>query len=192
MIYYSKVTSQPTEEPVTLDEAKDQLRIRDFDEDDDYITSLITVARQLCEKDAGLSFYTQTRVLKLDHFPSWNKPIILPYGPVQSITTFAYTDSSGAARTMTENTDYKKDLDSDLANVVSIDGWPDTDLDVPNSVVITYVAGYSSLETIPAVIKHAILAAIATLYENREEKELGGVSRTLLDTVRVSWNAGQD
>ena len=58
------ILTAPTEEPVTLDEAKDQLRIdRDEDYDDTYISSLIPVARTRCQNYCNQFFVTQNIAL---------------------------------------------------------------------------------------------------------------------------------
>ena len=92
MIVYSKVTSQPGVEPVTLTEAKVHLRV-DSTDDDAYINTLISVTRQLCESYTGLSFITQTRRVTMDRFPygSSLNPyacIYLPYGPVKEVIPY--------------------------------------------------------------------------------------------------------
>ena len=92
MIIYSRTTA-PATFPVTLEDAKIHLKIDGTDEDT-YITALIKVATSVCEAYAGLSFISQTRVIKLDAFRC--RDLILPYGPVVSITSVAYVDADDA------------------------------------------------------------------------------------------------
>lgn len=196
MIVRSKVTSEPATEPVTAAEAKTHLRVTSSD-DDTYITTLIKVARQLCESYAGLSFITQTRQIKLDSFPAGDAPIRLSYGPVSAVGTFTYLNDAAGTTTMVAGTDYTLDIHSEIPRLVTLDSWP-TDLrdDTPHRVVITYTAGYGSASDVPAIIKQAILMQIGSLYENRQDEGSNGTvcwsSAALLDTVKVYHNAWQD
>jgi uncharacterized phiE125 gp8 family phage protein len=201
MVVYSKVTSAPATEPIEPSEAKTHLRVTSS-ADDTYITTLIKVARQLCESYAQKSFITQTRTIKLDYFPSCDKPIYLPYGPVIAITAFTYTNDDAGTTSMVANTDYVLDTHSDIARVVPIDGWP-TDVadttETANAITITYTAGYGAAAAVPEIIKQAILMQVGTLYENRQSEVVGVSSsmihvgaQALLDTVKSYHNAWQD
>lgn len=187
MIVYSRVSVQPASEPVSLEDMKVFLKVDGSDEDA-LITSLISVARQLCETYAGLSFITQTRVVKMDRFNC--KDVILPYGPVQSITSLAYVDEDDAPQTITSG--YTLDTQSGLSKLRVNDDWPVTN-NILNNVVITYVAGQA---TASALVQHAIKMEVATLYENRQNEITGNIthmisynSAMLLDTIKVYWNA---
>lgn len=188
MIIYSKVTGAPASEPVTLDEAKAWCKVDGTDEDAIF-TRLIKVARIMCESYAGLSFITQTRVVKLDRFNC--RDVILPYGPVTAVTAFVYKDGNGDVQTVASDT-YILDTQSALAKVRVTDAWPDTDQTL-NNVEITYTAGSASA---PDVAKQAILMQVATMYENRQDEIVGASSNVinyssqmLLDTIKVYWNA---
>lgn len=204
MILYSKVTEAPANEPVILSEAKAWLKVDGTDEDA-IITALIVAARRMCENYTGLSFVTQTREIKLDRFPcGFPYKILIPYGPVQEITSFAYVNSDGDTTILVQDTDYTADLNGYLACVWPLStmiGWPSTKY-IANAVTIEYVAGYQNNDSvielqnrIPAEIKQAILMQVATLYENRQDEVAGGLemigwnSRSILDTIKVYWNA---
>lgn len=198
MVVYSKVTEKPLSEPVTLDEAKTHLRVTDSN-DDDYITSLISVARQSCETYTGLSFIEQTRAAKLDKFPMC-KAITLPYGPVISVDEFTYKNSDNVDVELVSGTDYFLDSHSDVVRLCPpSNGWPTALATIPNAVSITYTAGYGDAVDVPYVIKQSILLQVATLYEVRQD-EIPGLSASplnfgsqyLLDTVKVYYNARQD
>ena len=54
------IITPPTTEPVTLEEAKEQLRIEaGFTADDDYINALISAARDRCESYCNQFFTAQ-------------------------------------------------------------------------------------------------------------------------------------
>ena len=63
-----KLITPPALEPISLQEAKAHLRV-DFGDDDDYISALITAARDFAEGFTRRAFLTQSWLLALDHFP---------------------------------------------------------------------------------------------------------------------------
>lgn len=223
MIIYSRVIEAPVIEPVTLDEAKDQLHIElDDHSQDDRITSLIKVARRLCESYTSLSFMTQQRQMKLDRFPWWRNMmpghpvdsrfiarwrrhdgIIVPYGPVQNIDEINYIDPSGVVQVLASSA-YHADIHSDLARLFPVDSWPDTDINIPNAVTIKYTAGYDPIsggtEEFPEEAKQAMLMQIVSMEQNRQDEVVGGGavaklcwnSEKILDTIKVYWDANQD
>lgn len=201
MILYSRVIDFSDSEPVSLDEAKDHLEITGTAKDT-MITRLITVARTMCEAYAGLSFVTQQRKIVMDYFPCGK--IKIPYGPVQYIDSVTYIDSNGDEVEL-DPANYHLDNNGDLAKLSYLEdgkfsAWPPT-ADEPNAVEIIYTAGYHDVSGIPLppVVKQAILMQVATLFENRQDEVVGTTgtvvsmvninSQTLLDTIKVYWNA---
>jgi uncharacterized phiE125 gp8 family phage protein len=117
----------------------------------------------------------------MDRFPSCEKlqKMRLTYGPVQSVTTVAYTDVSGNAQTFTDFA--SAGLTTPTLGVTEIlrpiiypnDSWPDTK-DIPEAVRVTYVAGFGgSGQYVPQLIKDAILMRLTQLFENRIEEVSG-------------------
>ncbi len=118
------------------------------------------------------------------------KDVILPYGPVQSITSLAYVDEDDAPQTIT--TGYTLDTQSGLSKLRVTDDWPVTN-NILNNVVITYVAGQA---TASALVQHAIKMQVASMYENRQDEITGSTanlvnwnSAAILDSIKVYWNA---
>lgn len=170
-IIYSKVTSDPDAEPVLLAEAKLNLRV-DNDEENALITILAQAAREMVEQRIGRSLITQTRTIKMDHFPLSSDTILLPYGPVQSVTSIKYYVDE-VEQTLSSSL-YTVDTNSDIARIVIDDSWPSTDDDI-NVVTIVYVCGYGASSTnVPKPIKQAIYMLIAHLYENRQAVVVSG------------------
>ncbi len=165
------VTVQPTTGPVSLDEAKTHLRVIG-NENDTYITSIITAARDYVENFTRLSINTKTIEYTLDRFPDdgyWVQTgeIRLPSAPVQSVTSVGYTNSSGSTATMA-STDYIVDVVSVPARITpKKDGeWPDI-YNTINNVKVTYTAGYAASTDIPQAIRHANLLMISHFYDER-------------------------
>lgn len=150
--------------PVTLAEAKAQCRIDGGDEDA-LINGLIAAATDYVEQYTGRAIMAQTWKLTLDAF---SDAIVLPKGPVQSVTSVQYYDTDGVERTATN---YTLDNSSDPAWIVrnAMYSWPTTQSAV-NVVNITFVAGYS---VVPPSLKHAILLLIGDWYRGRENTVLG-------------------
>jgi uncharacterized phiE125 gp8 family phage protein len=86
-----KQTVAPTTLPVTLQEAKDHLRV-DVADDDGLITAQINAATSWVEEYTGRQLVTATYLLTLDCFPLWNAtPITLPRPPAIAVTSITYT-----------------------------------------------------------------------------------------------------
>jgi uncharacterized phiE125 gp8 family phage protein len=186
MIVYSRVTTAPTTEPITLDEAKAWLKIDGTDEDT-LLTSLITSARIACENYSGLSFITQSRTVKLDRLYG---DVILPYGPVTAITSVVYKDPDDDTDVTFTPANYYVDYQSGLAKIrVNDDGWPDTNRTL-NNVVITYVAGYANAAAVPEIAKTAIKKRMAKDHSNRGDSNVSADEwMDDLDLIKVYWNA---
>ena len=87
-----KLKTAPAVEPVTLEEAKLHLKV-DGAEDNTLITTLITTARELAERETKRAFITQTWQMYLDQAP---QIIEIPKPPLQSIVsikTISVTES---------------------------------------------------------------------------------------------------
>jgi uncharacterized phiE125 gp8 family phage protein len=177
-IIYSKVTVDPAVEPVTLVEAKSHLRV-DHTDEDDLISILIQVAREMVEKHTNRSLITQTRVIKLDGFP-WGDTLRLTDGPVSSITSIYYDDDADA-NTLLASSLYWTDLDSNIPRVRVKSSFPST-YDKPNAVQITYVAGYGADGSyVPQPLKQAMLLILGHLYENRQQVIVSGSTSGALE-----------
>lgn len=165
-IIYSKVTSAPAVEPVTSTEAKLHLRV-DHTTDDTLIAILIQAARETVEQHTNRSLITQTRTIKMDRFP-FSDTIHLPNGPLSSVTSVKYYDTSEVQQPLT-STLYWTDTTSNIPRIIIKDSWPSI-YDMPNAVEIIYVTGYGAAgANVPQPLKQAMLLIIGHLYENREQ-----------------------
>lgn len=207
MILYSVVSEQPDTEPITLEEVKGHLEYYG-NLKDSYIQGLITTARRLCEGYVGLSLVTQERSLKLDRFPcsryenGWKRHIEVPYGPVQYIVSFSYENEDGTTTTLTEGTDFLLDTHNRLARLYpiengEIDSWPTDNKYILNGITINYVAGYDDVSgtPVPSEAKTAIMRLVARMFEDRgdslKDEIIDWGTQTMLDNIKVSWNAYQ-
>lgn len=173
-----KLITDPAEEPVSLTEAKAHLRV-DIDDDDTFIASLITAAREYVEGAAHRAFVTQTWRLNLDEWPG-DDEIELPRPPLQSVTSITYKDSDGTTTTWSSS-EYEVDTDSEPGRVKLAYGysWPSATLAATNPIKITFVAGYGDAEDVPQKWKQAILLLLGHWYENREATIAGTIQRSI-------------
>lgn len=154
-------TTDAATEPITTAQAKTHMRV-DISDDDTYIDTLITSARQYAEEITSRSFITQTWVRMLDWFPA---VIELERGDVISVTTLKYIDSNGDLQTLAAD-QYQTDFTANPARVMPARTvtWPTiSSLDF-NAVQVTYTAGYGAASAVPAIIKDAVRILVEHLY----------------------------
>ena len=159
-----QITTEPAVEPITLDEAKLNLRV-DCDADNDLITALIVAARRWCEQYENRAYITQTITAKTFWLPS---EIIIPLPLLQSVTSITYVDTAGDTQTLSDSL-YDVDIFREPGRVTrSFNAtYPSIRGDV-NGVTIVYKAGYGdAADDVPQETKQAIQLMIAHLYENR-------------------------
>jgi uncharacterized phiE125 gp8 family phage protein len=163
--YSLKRTVAPAVEPVSLSEARDQLRISTND-DDTILAANIVAARQAVERDTRRALITQTWRLKLDEFPK--KAIRLPYSPLQSVTSITYVPDGGGTTTWSASEyDVFTDDEPGLICPVFGDDWPEIRLE-KRGITVTYVAGYGDSATdVPAELRQAVLLQVEMLYDGR-------------------------
>ena len=169
--YGLATVTPPANEPVTLGDLKLFLRI-DGDNEDALLNSYITAGRILAEQTTNRCFCSQTLALYLDDFEAM-KDIPLPGNPIQSITSVQYvSDPSGALTTLSPSIYMLDNTQNEgLLRLQYLQDWPTARIQ-PQSVIVTYVAGYSADGTsVPEGIKTAIKLTIGQWYQNREDAE---------------------
>lgn len=171
-----KLISEPSEEPVTLEEAKNHLKV-DMADDDSLITALIRTAREHAEAITRRALITQTWELSLDNWPAGNE-ITIPLPPLQSVDSIKYTDSAGVEHMLDLNICIVDTFSEFGRIVLKRDySWPSETLQAADAVHIRFTAGYGNAEDVPQPIKQAILLMIGWWYEQRETAIVGSVAR---------------
>jgi uncharacterized phiE125 gp8 family phage protein len=186
-----KRTTDPTEQPVLLEELKDHLRI-DGADDDAYLHSLIYGATARFEDDTHRAVCTQTWTYNLDRFPSGDT-LWLYRPPLASVTSVKYTPNGGIAQTF-DSDSYIVDTASEPARIVLNDGysWPSSTLQAANGVEVIYVCGMAR-EDVPDLWRQAIKFLAAHWYENREsttDVRTNPVTQTyesIVESIKVHW-----
>lgn len=171
------VTVEPASEPITLDEAKAQLRV-ESDDDDAYIESLIAAARVHIEQMTGIKVLTQTVEFRASAFTDL---AALPVAPVQSVTSVKYLDSTGAEQTL--STDVYETALTGLSPSIRPkynQFWPSYRL-APDAIRVVAVVGYSEA---PEPIKHAVNLIVSRWYDDRDTGAVPDGAMALLTNYR--------
>lgn len=163
----------PAERVVTLDQAKQHLRV-DGDDEDALIGAFIDAATGHIDGPdgwLGRAIGEQTLEAGLDGFIY--DPISLPYPPIIAVSGIVYDDVTGEERTLDPATYEVRD---GVIGTAWGRSWPSTRAcrGASRSVRITYRAGY---ETLPAAISVAILLMVGDMYRNRETAGTGVMSK---------------
>jgi len=196
------LVTAPTFEPVSLEEVKQQARIRDIDSDNS-LASFITTAREAAEQYMGRGLITQSWKLLLD---GWADIIPLPMAaPLQTITSVKYYDADGVQQTLATSV-YDLDTVSRPGTVVlkPDQTWPSLQSTRRNGMIeIVYVVGWTTADLVPERIKQGIRQYVTYLDMDRDG---GGVSGSFALTTasyqalqaaercwsdRISWMAPQ-
>lgn len=205
--YGLRVVTQPTNEQITLTQARLHLRLDSYGSpeehaDDQWILDTIPTAREWCEFYSGRALAPQVLELALPSFPhAWanclGDDIKLPYGPIAGVQSVVYTDTSGADQTMDAST-YTSDVSSDVGYVYPLINtcWPST-TNRHNAIRVRYNAGFTTDSDspndmpLPKRFRSAMLLVLGHLYENRENstelklEELPLGAKSLLDGMRL-------
>ena len=180
-----KVITQPTEEPITLDEAALHLKLDSIDSPPEYhdaarVQWLISAAREYCEQYLGRSLAVQTLEYGSNTFGHDVNGIELPMGPVLYVIGASYVNGDGLTVPLDDGTGSPTNPQFELDDFstpqrvrLPFNGtWP-TARSHPGSVRIQYVAGYSTQITsptpdypLPYALKAAILLVLGDLYDN--------------------------
>ncbi|MFP4538722.1 MAG: head-tail connector protein [Dichotomicrobium sp.] len=168
------LTSAPEEKPVSLDEAKQHLRIL-RDKEDDLIERLIATATADVEGRAGMTgraLITQSWEARFNCWPETGKALELPYPPLKEVTSVKYLDTDGVEQTLDASV-YEVDTLAVPGEVrLAMDqSWPDI-ADRPGAVRVAFDAGYGAgPEDVPEPIRQAILLIVGEFYQNRDLAE---------------------
>jgi uncharacterized phiE125 gp8 family phage protein len=201
------VISEPTNEQISLDQARLHLRLDSYGSppehaDDQWILDSIPAAREWCETECGRAFAPQVLELVLPAFPIrrydyGGDEIRLPMGPILGGISVSYRDSDGVLQVMDPSL-YVADVASDIGYIYPLIGscWPSVGR-VPNAVRVRYTAGYTTEDEspndapLPRRLRSAMLLVLGHLYENREEttelklENLPIGAKSLMDGLRL-------
>jgi len=155
---YIRVVTAATVEPISLADAKANLRV-DHTDDDAKIQRHITEAREWVERRIQKAIADVTYAQAFDSFPGAS-PLELSIIPISSVISISYEDVNDT--TLTAPYIFKP------PNLVfpspSGSSWP-VAYDRPDSVRVKYIAGMTAVEVIPGPVIAAMHLKIQGLYD---------------------------
>ena len=166
----------PASTVISLAEAKAFLRIdSDYDDDDNYITSLINVATNVVEEFTRRRLISQTYNIYYDYFPPY---IDLQVGERITVSHIKYYDTNNSLQTLAAS-NYDLDTRIKPGRIYESENgdFPDT-FERPNAVEVEFIVG-SAASDVPAPIVQAIYIIIGRYYENRQDVVTGTIASEL-------------
>jgi uncharacterized phiE125 gp8 family phage protein len=140
-----QITTQPTAEPVTVDEVKARLRLNST-ADDATIAGHIMAAREFAEKVTRRSLAYKSYAYVMDRFPYPHEPIRVPVPPLIAVSAIKYLDATLTQQTWDPTEYFVGAMQSPaiiIPNPIAAGGmvYPCT-APVPGAVEIDFTAGY--------------------------------------------------
>lgn len=173
-----KVYTASTEEPVSILEVKQWLRLEEDEvTDDPVVEALIATARGRIEERHKRAYMRQTFDAYLDacEIPYHGDPIEMPRSPLVSVSSIRYFGSSeisDTGGTSVSTTGFYVDTAREPGRIVPAQGvaYPTPTRDT-NALIVRFEAGYSTSSTgIPDQAKTEIKQLVAKLYEHRGDE----------------------
>jgi len=183
------ITSAPSDELLTVEDARQHLRVYTTDLDSD-ILAKIRAARDWCERWTQRTLRsTTTRTKKLAAW--WCNDYRLPWPPLISVSSVTYYDASNNSQTLSIS-NYHVETSADgagrlvWATNATIPGLYDR----PDAVTITFTTGYTTIESsnanpLPPVALQAMKLATEMFWKagTDEASVIEKAAKSLLGTV---------
>ncbi len=172
-----------------LADVKQHCKVETTDEDT-LISAYIAAAADMAEQATGRALLPQTWKLTLDSMP--DAEFELTRVPVQSVTSVVYADINGTDQTWSAS-NYVLQNSDDFAPAAIVPAfgksWPSYRAQ-PDTIRVTFVAGYTNEAAVPEPIKQWIKLMVAAMYANREAVDENqsyslGFADRLLDRYKI-------
>jgi len=164
------VFAAPATTPISLSAAKNHLRI-DPNDSDDIVDGLLNAAVLLVENETRRALITRTIDFTIDYDWPYDEQreshrIVLPFPPLQSVTSISYVDTAGATQTLATN--------QYLVNATGIEGviepaygvsWPSLRRQM-NAITVRFVCGYGAAAAVPEPLKQALKLLMWNWHDN--------------------------
>jgi uncharacterized phiE125 gp8 family phage protein len=170
-------TVAPAGAPVLLADMKLHLRVDGTDEDA-LIQAYIDAATAHLDGYTGIAGRALVTQTWRQDFRGFGACLRLPVGPVASISSVTYYDSSNVQQTLAD-TVYDRFTDA-LGSFVALKPgqvWPSA-CARQDAVSVIFIAGTAATD-VPAPLKVAIMLIAANWYENREAVNVGNITSEL-------------
>ena len=192
------ITSQPSCEPITYDQAAAHCRV-DSTDDQAYISDLIPVAREYVDGVTGrASIQTAwkcTAATWEDLLDGAVDTIKLYRTPLVAVQSVKYYAEDATTLTTMPTSDYRVVTGYEPGLIQFIEDLPTLE-PRPDAIQIAFTAGYATPDQTPSILKHAIKVCVADFYEQRvsiafgQPHEVKPVLFNLLQNQRVGGWTG--
>ena len=165
--------TSPANNPVSLEEAKQHLRVGGTAQDA-MIQRLVTAATEQLEIDTERCWISQTFEQRMLGFPDKGGSILINMRPIYAVSSVTYKhDVDG---TITDTVLATDQYDVDVARrrlfcAPGVSDWPET-IENNRAVTIAFTAGQPSVECVPELAKQAILLEVGRLYFDPAQENL--------------------
>jgi len=191
MAVFTLVSDFTGTEPISLDEAKAFLRVDDT-ADDDYITEMVKMARQLVEKETNAVLVAKSYSEYYSHFPRNGAAFVLQYvgnvAPSPIAPSILYNNTSGGITTLSTSK-YTNSKYSGFIKVEPVDGWATDIIEGQNAIKLVYnlapELGLDSVPVLPLPLKQAMYLLIGHFYDNRSAVNFGNPKELPLGYNRI-------
>ena len=164
------VVITPPDPIVSLDQAKQHLRVLSDDEDALITATIEAATANIDGPDGWLGRSIGVQTLEARFSQGETGPVRLPFGPVIELLSVKYLDGTGS-----EQAGSISDFDLFGSDLAPSSAWPwGGESRNQEAVRVRYRAGY---ETIPAPIRAAILLMVGDLWAFRQTVEVGSVAQ---------------
>jgi uncharacterized phiE125 gp8 family phage protein len=172
------IVTPPAVEPISVDEAKQQLRIlRTLTAaETTELEDKIKAARLRVERYLQRALITQTWDV---YFDCWSECMEIPYPPLASVSSVKYFDLDGVEQTWNTN-QYWVVTDKHPGFIVRRyeTTFPELQYGRPSAIVARAVVGYgASGSDVPEDINDGIKTVLTDLWENRGTVVMGSVNK---------------
>jgi uncharacterized phiE125 gp8 family phage protein len=168
MANYRQLT-EPATEPLSYSDVKAYLRLND-DSEQAFVTSLITVARQIVEGQIWRPLISQTWAMQFDYSEIGTNIYNINKAPLLSVTDVKYYDEDNTLQTLAAS-QYEVDIYGSPARfrLINVPKLKDR----MNAMQLNFTCGYTNAAAVPSPIKQAMYLIIGHLYENRQDVVTG-------------------
>ena len=168
MANYRQLT-EPATEPLSYSDVKAYLRLNDNSEEA-FVTSLITVARQIVEGQIWRPLISQTWAMQFDYSEIGTNIYNINKAPLLSVTDVKYYDEDDTLQTLAAS-QYEVDIYGSPARfrLINLPKLKDR----MNALQLNFTCGYTNAAAVPSPIKQAMYLIIGHLYENRQDVVTG-------------------
>lgn len=174
-------------EPLTLSEAREQVRIY-TSELDSQLHAAIAEVRELCEIRTARTL--RTTVTRMVSWPSWPKmPIKLPWPPLIAVGSLKYYDTGNVLQTV-DAANYRVFLSAELqGRLEPISTWSAPALyDRADAVQVEFTAGYQTREAVPPCVKRAAKILLSLEFDDVPPNREDNARRRAMDCLTaISW-----